>query len=147
MAVGDVAVGERDASLESLGTIAHVVVLFVTGCHFTQNLQCLLSGCRLDHHSLETALEGCIALDTLAVFVEGGGAYGLQLATSEDRFEDIGGVEAALRGAGAHYGMNFVNKYDCIPPLAKLLYELLYALLELATELGAGNECGDIECK
>ena len=73
------------------------------------------------------------------------GADGLQFAACEGRFEDVGRVEAALRGAGADDGVYLVDEDDRVLGLAQRVDELLHALLELAAELGAGHQRRDVE--
>ena len=66
----------------------------------------------LDHHRLEAALERGVLLDVLAELVERGGADALQLAARERRLEDVGGVDGAFGGAGAHERVQLVDEED-----------------------------------
>ena len=145
IAVGDVASGERHAGLQRLLGVAHLVVALVVGSDVVQDLERLLGRRRFDQHLLEAAFEGRIRLDVLAVLVERRGADGLQLAACEGRFEDIGRVEAALRGTCADDGMYFVDENDRILGLAQFVEQLLYAFLELAAELRTRHERRNVE--
>ena len=69
----------------------------------------------------------------------------LQFAAREGRFEDVGRVEAALRGAGAHDGVYLVDEDDRVLGFAQFVQQLLHALLELAAELRARHERRDVE--
>ena len=59
----------------------------------------------VDVDGLEAALQGGVALDVLAVFVEGGSADGLQVAAREGGLEDVGGVDRAFGSARADEGV------------------------------------------
>ena len=98
------------------------------------------------HHRLEAALERGVLLDVLAVLVERGGADGAQLAAREHRLEQVGGVDGALGGAGAHDRVQLVEEQDD-PALAvgDLLEHGLEPVLELAAVLGAGDQRADVE--
>ena len=145
IAVGDVTPGERHAGLQRLLGVVHLVVALVVGRDVAQDLERLLGCRRLDHHLLEAAFEGRVGLDVLAVLVERRGADGLQFAAREGRFEDVGRVEAALRGAGAHDGVYLVDEDDRVLGFAQFVQKLLHALLELAAELRARHERRDVE--
>ena len=145
VAVGDVASGERHAGAQGLVGVAHLVVPFVAGSDVAQNLESHLGRRRLDEHLLETAFERGVGLDVLAVFVERRGADGLQLAPGEGRLEDVGRVEAPLRGACAHDGMDLVDEHDRVLRPAQPVEQLLHPLLELAAELRARHERRDVE--
>ena len=94
----------------------------------------------LDHHRLEAALEGGVALDVLAVLVERGRADALQLAARQRRLEDVGRVDRAFGRAGADERVQLVDEQHRVVGVAQLLDDLLEPLLELAAVLGAGDE-------
>ena len=94
---------------------------------------------------LEAALEGGVALEVLAVFVERGGADGLQLAARQRRLEDGGRVDRAFGGAGADQVVELVDEQDDVALLADLLHDFLEALFELAAVLGAGDQGREVE--
>ena len=145
VAVGDVASGEVHAGLQRLLGVVHLVVALVVGGDVAQDLERLLGRRGFDHHLLETAFQRRVAFDVLAVLVERRRADGLQFAACQGRFEDVGRVEAALRGARADDGVDLVDEDDRILGLAQFVDQLLHALLELAAELRARHERRDIE--
>ena len=145
VAVGDVACGELHAGAERVVRVADPVVRLVAGGDVAQDAQRLLGACRLDQHALEAALEGRVALDVGPVFGERRGADGLQLAACEDRLEDVGRVEAPLRGAGADDRVDFVDEENRLARAPQLVEQLLHALLELAPEFRPGDERRDVE--
>ena len=68
------------------------MVRFVFRLDVVENDQGFLGGGRFDHHFLEAAFESTVLFYICAVFVEGCGAYALDLAAGECRFEHVGGV-------------------------------------------------------
>jgi len=101
---------------------------------------------RLFHpHRLEAALEGGVLLEVLAVFVERGGADGLQLAAGEHRLEDARCVDRAFGGAGTDEGVDLVDEQDDVAAGADLLEHLLEALLEVAAVTAAGDQGAEVE--
>ena len=54
-------------------------------------------------------LESRVLLDVLAVLVQGGGPNALQLATSQGRLQDVGGIDGALRSTRADEGVHLIN--------------------------------------
>ena len=95
---------------------------------------------------LEAPLQRRVLLDVLAVLVERGGADAVQFAARERRLEHVAGVHGALGLAGADHGVQLVDEEN---DLAFLLGEVvehgLEPLLELAAELGAGDERAEVE--
>ncbi len=110
-----------------------------------QDVDRLLEGRLLDHDRLEAALEGGVALDVLAVLVEGRRADALQLAARQRRLEDVGGVDRALGRARPDERVELVDEEDRVVRVAELLDDLLEPLLELAAVLRAGDERADVE--
>jgi Protein of unknown function (DUF3170). len=88
------------------------VVLLVTLADAEQDLDALLERRLLHHDRLEASLERRVALDVLAVLVEGGRADALQLATGERRLQDVGGVDGALGGTGADQRVELIDEED-----------------------------------
>ncbi len=102
---------------------------------------------RLVHQDLlEAALEGGVLLDVLAVLVQRGGADAVQLAARERGLEHVAGVHRALRLARAHHRVHLVDEEDHLPlHFGEVGEHGLEALLELAAELGPGDECAHVE--
>ena len=94
---------------------------------------------------LEPALQGGVLLDVLAVFIEGGGADGLELAASQHGFEDAGGVDGPLSGAGTDEGVDLVNEQHDVAPGLDLLEHLLQAFLKVTAVPRAGHQRAQIE--
>ena len=99
-----------------------------------------------DQDRLKATLEGGVLLDVLAVLVERRGADDPELAPSQRRLEHVARVDRAFGGAGAHDGVQLVDEGDVLPfTVGQLLDHRLQPLLELAAELGAGEQLGDVE--
>src|SRR5437762_1159754 len=146
-AVGDVAVregrGRDQRRVLDLDAVVHLVALLQPA----QDGDRLLDRGLLDQHGLEAALERGVLLDVLAVFVQRGGADAVQLAAREHGLQQVGGVHRALGGARADHGVQLVDEKDDVAARGlDLLQDGLQTLLELAAELGAGDQRAHVEC-
>ena len=100
----------------------------------------------IDQHRLEAALQGGVLLDVLAVLVERGRADAVQLAAGQHRLEQVAGVHRAFGLAGADDGVQLVDEQDDLAlRLLHFLEHGLEPLLELAAELGAGDQRAHVE--
>ena len=89
----------------------HAVVHLVTFLQAAQNGDGVLHAGFGHIHRLEAALQRSIFLDVLAVFIQGGGADGAQLAAGQGGFEEVGCIHGALAaGTGSHQGVQLVNE-------------------------------------
>jgi hypothetical protein len=86
------------------------VVLLVALANPHEDVDRLLERRLLDHDRLEAPLEGRVALDVLAVLVEGRRADALELAAGERRLEDVRRVDRALGCARADERVELVVK-------------------------------------
>ena len=145
VAVGDVAVGEVGRRDDGVVGEPHRVVRLVAILEPMQDLDGVGDGGLLDLHRLETALQGGVLLEVLAVLLEGGGADGLQFAAGQHRLEDRGGVDGALGGAGADQGVDLVDEEEDVAAGPDLLEDLLQPLLEVAAVAGSGDERPQVE--
>ena len=145
VAVGDVADREVGGGPDRVVGDGDLVVLLVALADPEEDLDRLLERRLLDHDRLEAALQRGVALDVLAVLVERRRPDALQLAARQGRLEDVGGVDRALGGAGPDERVELVDEEDRVVGAAKLLDDLLEALLELAAVLGAGHQRADVE--
>ncbi len=122
--------------------MVHLVAL----AQAAQDRDGVLDGRLVDQDRLEAALERGVLLDVLAVLVERGGADAVQLAAREHRLQQVARVHRALGGAGADDGVQLVDEEDDLAlGRLHLLQHGLQALLELAAELGAGDERAHVE--
>ena len=99
-----------------------------------------------DEHRLEAALQRGVLLDAFAIFVERGGADGVQLAAREHRLEHVAGVHGAFGRAGADDGVELVDEQDDPSrALRDLLQHRLEPFLELAAVFRARDHRAQIE--
>src|SRR5437773_615262 len=143
--VGDVADRQVGGCPNRVGRDGHLMVLLVALANAQQDLDRLLERWFLDHDRLEAPLEGGVALDVLAVLVEGRGPDALQLAARQRRLEDVRGVDRTLGSASTNERMELVDEENRVVRVAQLLDDLFEPLLELAAVLRAGNERPDVE--
>src|SRR5690606_3536695 len=144
--VGDVAVAEGgggdDGRIGDLDAVVHGVALLQAA----QDGDGVLDAGLAHEHLLEAALEGGVLLDVLAVLVESGGADAVQLAAGQGRLEHVAGVHGALGLAGADHGVQLVDEQDDLALVPGQVVEHgLEALLELAAELGAGDQRAHVQ--
>ena len=146
VAFADVAVGQLHGHRQGLIGNTELMVLLVLGPQALQNLDRRLLVGRSDVHGLEASFERRVLLDMLAVLVRRGGANRPQLPASERRLEQVPGVNGAIARTGADQGMHLVNEEnDRALGVLHLLDDAFDALLELAAELGAGQQRPDVE--
>ena len=93
-AIRDVAISEGCSCHKGVVGDLEAVVLLVTLAQATQDFDGVVDGRLANIHRLETALQGGIPFDVLAVLIEGGGTDALQLTAGEGRLEDVGGIDA-----------------------------------------------------
>ena len=116
------------------------MVLLVTLAKAAQDFDGVVDG-RLAHiHRLETALQGGIPFDVLAVLVQRGGTDALELTAGEGRLENVGGVDRPLSSSGTDQGVHLVDHENHVPSRLDLLHDLFEALFELTSVLGAGHQ-------
>ena len=96
-------------------------------------------------HGLEAALQRLILFDVLAVLGKGGGADHLNLSAGQGRLQDVGGVHRALGVACAGDVVNLVNEQNDVARSLYLADQAFHSLLELAAELGARHQGGQIQ--
>ena len=100
----------------------NAVVNLVALLQAAQYGYCILNARLVHHYRLETAGEGGIFFDVLAVFVKRGCAYAVQLAARKHGLEQIAGIHAAFGFARANYCVQLIDKQ----------YYLAFAALDLA---------------
>ena len=145
-AIGDVAVGQgRGGDERGIGD-ADAVVDLVSLAQAAQDRDGLLDRRLVHEDRLEAPLQCGVLLDVLAVFVEGRGADRVQFAPREHRLQQVRGVHRALGRARSDDRMELVDEQDDLAlGVLDLLEDGLEPLLELAAELGAGDERAQVQ--
>jgi hypothetical protein len=145
-AIRDVAVGEHRGRHERGVANPDPVMRFVALLQAAEDRDRVGDRRRADQHRLEPALQGCVLLDVLAIFVERGRADRAQLAAREKRLQHVRRVDRALGSPRSHDRVELVDEEDDLPlRVLDLLEHRLQPLLELAAVLGAGEQGADVE--
>jgi len=139
--VADVAVRQGCRGHDSRVLDPHAVVHLVAFLEPAQDGDGVLHRGLLDQHGLESALQGRVLLDVLAVLVQGRRADAAQLAPGQGRLEHVRCVDGALGGPRSHDGVDLVDEEDDLAlGGGHLLQDGLQAVFELAAELRARHE-------
>ncbi len=146
LAVGDVAVRQGGGGDDGRVGDVHGVVDLVAFLQAAQDGDGVLDTGLVHQHLLEAPFQGGVLLHVLAVLVQGGGAHAVQLTARQGGLEHVAGIHGALGLAGAHHGVQFVDEQDDLPfLLGKIIQHGLEAFLELAAELGAGDQRSHVQ--
>jgi len=146
VAVGDVAVRQLGGGDEGAVGDVDVVMYLVALLQAAQDGDGVFHAGLAHQHLLEAALQRGVLLDVLAVFIQGGGADAAQLAARQRRLEHVAGVHGAFGLAGADQGMDLVDEQDHrTGGLGQVGQHRFQALLELAAELGAGDQRAEVQ--
>ena len=145
-AVGDVTQAEVDGSLDGLVGYLDLVMRFVLGSQALEHFDGGIGVRLLDQDGLEAPFERGVLLDVFAVFGLGGRADGLEFSASERGLHHVRGVERTLGGSRPDDGVEFVYEQDYLALcLAYFVHDGLEAFLELASELGSGDQRAHVE--
>src|SRR5687768_4020782 len=113
-----------------------------------KNRDCALDAGLTDVHRLKAALERCVLLDMLPIFVERRRADDVQLAAREHRLEHVAGVHRSFGLPRPNEVVELVDEHDELRfPFSELLEHSLEPLLEFAAEFCACNQSPEIERK
>ena len=124
----------------------HAVVDLKAFLQATQDGDGVLHRRLVHQHGLETAFQGRVLLDVLAVLVQGGGADAVQFATGQHGLEQVARVHGAFGLACAHDGVQLVDEEDDLAfALLHFIEHGLEAFLELAAVLGTGDQRAHVQ--
>ena len=146
LAVGNVAMRQGRGGNQRAVANLDLVVRLVSVPETAQDRDGVLDRRFVDQNRLKAPFEGGVGLHVLAVFVERGGANGMQLAARQHGLEHIGGVHGAFGRAGADDGVQFVDEgHDLALGSGDFLQDRLQTLLELTAVLGAGQHGAEVQ--
>ena len=145
VAVGDIAFAQGDGGAQHLGGHLHMVMLLVVVLDAVHHGQGVSHAGFLHPHRLEAALQCLILLDVLAVLGEGRSADDLDLAAGQRGLQDVARVHGTFALPGGGDGVDLVNEQDDISSSLDFAQQALDPLLELAAELGARHQTGQIQ--
>ena len=144
--VRDVAGGEGGRRDQRRVGDAHAVEHLIPLLQAAQDGDAVLDGGLIHQHRLETALQGRVLLDILAVLVQGGGADAVELAPGQHGLEQVAGVHAALGLPRANDGVHLIDEQDdAAVALFDLIEHRLEPLLEFAAVLGPGDQGAHVQ--
>src|SRR4029453_17818548 len=121
MPVLDVAVREQRGCAQRLVGDRAAVVRLVAVAQTAEDLDGVVHRRLVHADLLEAALESGVALEVLAVLVEGRRADRLELTARQRRLQDRGGVDRALGGTRADEVVELVDEQDDVAALGDLL--------------------------
>src|SRR5581483_11371042 len=110
--VRDIAIGQFDRGFDGLVGKFGFVMFFVLRAQALEDEHGFLDGRRFHLDALETAFQGGVFLDVLAILVQRGGADALHLAAAERGLDDVRGIHGAFGGTGADDGVQFIDKQN-----------------------------------
>ena len=97
-------------------------------------------------YDLEAALQRCIFLDVLTVFVQRGGANRAQLTAGQCRLQHVRSINRAFSRAGSHQGVQLVDEQnDLSLRLLNFFQHRFQAVFKFATILRARQHRAQIE--
>ena len=144
--IGDVALRQLgrgdDGTVGYIHPVVHLIALLETA----QDGDGVFLVGLVHQHFLEAPLQGRILFHVLAILIERGGAHAVQFTAGQGGLEHIARIHGALGLAGAHHGVQFIYKQD--DPallLGELVEHRFQALLEIAPELGAGQQGAQVQ--
>ena len=122
------------------------MVNLITFAQTSQNADGIRHGRLADHYWLESALERCILLDVLSILVQSGGTNSMEFTTGKHRLQHIAGIHRALSCTCTNNGVELIDKQnDLAIGRCDLGQNGLESFLELAAELGSGDERAEIQ--
>ena len=143
--VRDVALAQVDHRGHDGLADLHTVVLLVVFLDAADHLNGLGQAGLAHLDRLEAALQRLVLLDVFAVLGKGGGADHLDLTAAEGGLQDVARVHGALAVARAGDAVDLVDEQNHVSGALHLADQTLHPLLELAAELGAGHQTGQIQ--
>ena len=66
----------------------------------------------IDHHRLESALQGLILFEVFLILIQGGGTDGTQFTTGQGWLQDIGGIHRTLTTTGTYQRVDLIDEED-----------------------------------
>ena len=117
------------------------MIYFIAVLDATQDGNGILHGRLIYHYRLKPTLQGLILFDIFPIFIHGGGTDAVQLTSRQHGFQHISGIQRALGLAGAHNGVQLVDKENDLPiGLLHGIQHCLQTFLKFTSVLGTGNE-------
>ena len=142
---GDVAMRKTDRGFDGRIRILALMVLLVLVTDAAKDQHRIFGRRIVDFDGLETAFEGRILFDVLAIFRKCRGAHALDFTPRQGWFQDIGSIHGPFGGAGSDDGMHLIDKEDDILGALDLVHDAFDALFKLTAILRTRDHQGEIE--
>ena len=143
--VVDIPVCQSDTRRDSLLTVVHMMMLFVTLLDIMQDIECLLSIGGLNDNLLEASLQGTVFLNGVTILIQCRCTNTLYSATCQGGFHDIGSIHGSWCTAGTYKRVYLINKHNNVRILLQLLEQCPDAFLKLTAILCASHDSCHIE--
>ena len=144
--VGDVAMRQPRGGDDGRVRDVHGVVQLIAFLQAPEDGDGVLHARLIHQHLLETALQGGILFDMLAILIQCGRTDAVQLSPGQGGLEHVAGVHGTLCLAGPDHGVQLIDKEDdAALLLGELIQHGLQPLLEFAAKLGAGDQRAHVE--
>ena len=100
----------------------------------------------VNHHCLESTLQGLVLLEVFLILIKRCGTDTAQFASRQSRFEDIGGIHGSLAASCSHKCVDLVDEEDDATfTLCHFVDHRFQSFLKLALILGSSHQCSHIE--
>ena len=144
--IGDVTVAQFYRSDDGFVFDTHLMVVLVTLLQSSQDRD---RTCRIrfiNHNGLESTFQSFILFEILLIFIECSSTDASQFATSQCRFQDVGGIHCAFAFTCTYKCMNFIDEKDDVTiRLGDFVYDWFQTFLKLAFILGTGYKRTHVE--
>ena len=145
--VADVAVRKFHRRHKRVVVQTHAVVRVKAILDATENRNRFLFAGFVNLHGLETAFQGGILLDVLAVFLRSRCTDAMQFTTGEFRLEHVAQVHGAFGLARTHDGVDFIDEQQRVAVFFKGVEHGFQTFLEIATVFCTRHQGRQIERK
>ena len=146
VALGEIAAAELHRGHHGRVVDLDLVVGLIARFDGSEHLDGILHGGLFEPDGLEAPLQGGVLLDIASILIGCCGTDDLELTASEGGLHEVAGVDGALGGTGADHVVDLVDEEDDFAlGLLDLVHDGLKPLLELAAELGAGDEGAHVQ--
>ena len=108
-------------------------------------MQSIIGRCWLDNDFLETTLERAILFYALAILIESGCTYTLQLSACKGRLKNIRSIHRAGRRACTYNSVHFVDEKNYVGILFKLVEYGTQTFLKLSAIFCACDDCSHVK--
>ena len=122
-----------------------MMMMLVFVLDVTQNLERFLLVGSFYKHLLETAFQGAIFLDAVAIFIKSRSADALNGSACQSWFHNVGSIHCARGRPRTNHGVNLVYKYNNVGILFDFINQCLDAFFKLTAIFRASHNAGHVK--